>query len=58
MPRNDFDALLDARAAFAHFMKRYASARDPYSVRLRRELAEQLDAAEARWERGRLGGEE
>jgi len=55
MQNDPFEELLNARAAFAHFMKRYASSRDPYSLATRKELARRLDAAEDRWERGRTG---
>lgn len=53
-----FQELLHARNAYAHFMKRYAKSRDPVSLSIRRDLASQLDAAEARWEHGRTGGDE
>ena len=45
--QNDsFQELLAARSAFARFMKRYARARDPYSLSIRQDLAQALDLAE------------
>jgi hypothetical protein len=55
MSSDSFEELLNARLAFAAFMKRYARSRDPSSLSTRRELATRLDAAEDRWERGRTG---
>jgi deoxyribodipyrimidine photolyase len=55
MSTDPFQELIAARAAYAHFMKRYANARDPFSLSTRKELARRLDAAEQEWERGRTG---
>ena len=55
MPRDSFDELVTARHAYVNFLKRYANCRDAYSLDLRKQLAQRLEAAEANWERGRAG---